>query len=169
MRQWGITAEKSMKKSIMFFMVIALGVLCLTSCKSSDSGPDARDLLLGSYSYTMTGSYVMSVAGQNINIPIASGGVLRISKDGSGNRIKLTGEGMTSVSTGVVEGDVLQLDPESETQTKDGVTIILTSVYEPAQLVNNKLTINAKLSGSVAGGGQAGSIDGSFVINATKQ
>lgn len=153
----------------MFFMTIAFSVLCLTSCKSSESGPDARDLLLGSYSYTMTGNYVMTFAGQDINVPLAAGGVLRISKDGSGNRIKLTGDGITTASTGVVEGDVLKLDPESETQTKDGITIVLTSVYEPAQLVNNKLTINAKLSGSVAGGGQAGTIDGSLVINATKQ
>lgn len=158
-----------MKKFFMFFVAITLGVLCLTSCKSSESGPDARDLLLGSYSYTMTGSYVMHFAGQNINVPLASGGVLRISKDGSGNRIKLTGDGITTASTGVVEGDVLKLDPESETQTQDGVTMVLTSVYEPAQLVNNKLMINAILSGSIAGGGQTGSIDGSMVINATKQ
>jgi len=140
-------------------------LFALTSC---DSGPDSRDLLLGTYSYTMTGNYVMHFAGQNINVPLAAGGEMRISKDGSGSRVKITGDDDVS-SKGVVDGNILKVDPESQSETKDGVYVLITAEYEPAQLVNNILNIKAKLTGTITGGGQAGTIEGSQLIVATKQ
>lgn len=139
----------------------------MTSCDSSESGPDARDLLLGTYSYTMSGSYTMNFMGQLIDVPLAGGGVVKVKKDGSGNRVKVKGNDISA--TGVVEGDILKLDPESANQTKDGITILLTATYEPAQLVNNKLTIKATLAGTITGGGESGTIHGSEQIIATKQ
>lgn len=155
-----------MKKSITFLFAVVMGLFALTSCNSSESGPDARDLLLGTYSYTMSGSYTMHFVGQQVDVPLASGGVVKIKKDGSGNRVKMKGTDISA--NGVVEGDILKLDPESQTQTKDGYTIVLTATYEPAQLVNNKLTINATLAGTIAGGGNAGTIQGSALVIATK-
>ena len=139
----------------------------MTSCSSSDSGPDERDLFLGTYNATMTGSYTMNFAGKSVDVPLAAGGVYRVSKDGNGNRVVVSGPDFSA--KGVVEGDILSLDPESETQTKDGITIIMVSEYEPAQIVNKKVTINGRISGTVTGGGYAGTLNGSFAIKATKQ
>ncbi len=161
-------ATRIMKK-ILFYAFLILGLFSITSCKSSGepSGPDPRDLLLGTYSYTMTGNYVMHFAGQNINVPLGQGGVLKIIKDGSGNRVRITGNEVSA--TGVVENDVLKLDPESQTETKDGLTVIMRAIYEPAQLVNGSLTVNVELTGTVSGGGYSGTIEGSQIIKATKQ
>ena len=153
-----------MKKTLFFFATVISILFVLTSC---DSGPDSRDLLLGTYSYTMTGNYVMHFAGQNINVPLAAGGEMRISKDGSGNRVKITGNDVSS--KGVVDGNILKVDPESQSETKDGVYVHITAEYEPAQLVNNILNIKAKLTGTITGGGQAGTIEGSQLIVATKR
>ena len=93
--------------------------------------------------------------------------VLKIIKDGSGNRVRITGNEVSA--TGVVENDVLKLDPESQTETKDGLTVIMRAIYEPAQLVNGSLTVNVELTGTVSGGGYSGTIEGSQIIKATKQ
>ena len=153
-----------MERKLFFFATMISILFALASC---DSGPDSRDLLLGTYSYTMTGNYVMHFAGQNINVPLAAGGEMRISKDGSGNRVKITGDDASA--KGVVDGDILKVDPESQSETKDGVYVLITAEYEPAQLVNNILNIKAKLTGTITGGGQAGTIEGSQLIVATKQ
>ncbi len=92
---------------------------------------------------------------------------MQIKKDGSGNRVKITGDEVSG--KGVVEHDVLKLDPESQTETKDGITIVMRAIYEPAQLVNGSLTVNVELTGTVSGGGYSGTIEGSQIIKATKQ
>lgn len=157
-------ATNKMRKSF-FYAFLIMGIFINTSCESS--GPDSRDLLLGTYSYTMTGNYVMHIAGQNINVPLGLGGVMQIKKDGSGNRVKITGDDISG--KGVVEKDVLNLDPEMQTETKDGITIIMRAIYEPAQLVDGSLTINVELTGTVTGGGYSGTIEGSQIIIANKQ
>lgn len=157
-------ATNKMRKSF-FYAFLIMGIFIITSCESS--GPDSRDLLLGTYSYTMTGNYVMHIAGQNINVPLGLGGVMQIKKDGSGNRVKITGDDISG--KGVVEKDVLNLDPEMQTETKDGITIIMRAIYEPAQLVDGSLTINVELTGTVTGGGYSGTIEGSQIIIANKQ
>ena len=153
-----------MKKTLFFFATVISILFVLTSC---DSGPDSRDLLLGTYSYTMTGNYVAHFAGQDIYFPLTAGGEMRISKDGSGSRVKITGNDVSS--KGVVDGDILKVDPESQSETKDGVYVLITAEYEQAQLVNNILNIKAKLTGTITGGGQAGTIEGSQLIVATKR
>jgi hypothetical protein len=153
-----------MKRKLFFFTTVISILFTLTSC---DSGPDSRDLLLGTYSYTTTGNYVMHFAGQNINVPLAAGGEMRISKDGSGNRVKITGDNISS--KGVVDGDILKVDPESQSETKDGVFALITAEYEPARLVNNTLNIKAKITGTITGGGQLGTLEGSQLVIATKQ
>ena len=152
-------------RKLLFYVSLIMGLFTITSCESS--GPDSRDLLLGTYSYTMTGNYVMHFAGQNINVPLGQGGIMQIKKDGSGNRVKITGDEISG--KGVVENDVLKLDPESQTETKDGITIVMRAIYEPAQLVNGSLTVNVELTGTVSGGGYSGTIEGSQIIKATKQ
>lgn len=152
-------------RKLLFYVSLIMGLFTITSCESS--GPDSRDLLLGTYSYTMTGNYVMHFAGQNINVPLGQGGIMQIKKDGSGNRVKITGDEVSG--KGVVEHDVLKLDPESQTETKDGITIVMRAIYEPAQLVNGSLTVNVELTGTVSGGGYSGTIEGSQIIKATKQ
>lgn len=152
-------------KNSLLFTILLTGLLLMTSCESS--GPDSRDLLLGTYSYTMTGSYVMHFAGQDINVPLGQGGTMQIKKDGSGNRVKITGDEVSG--KGVVEHDELKLDPESQTETKDGITIVMRAIYAPAQLINGSLTINVELTGTVSGGGYSGAIEGSQIITANKQ
>ena len=152
-------------RKLLFYVSLIMGLFTITSCESS--GPDSRDLLLGTYSYTMTGNYVMHFAGQNINVPLGQGGIMQIKKDGSGNRVKITGDEISG--KGVVENDVLKLDPESQTETKDGLTVIMRAIYEPAQLVNGSLTVNVELTGTVSGGGYSGTIEGSQIITANKQ
>ena len=152
-------------RKLLFYVSLIMGLFTITSCESS--GPDSRDLLLGTYSYTMTGNYVMHFAGQNINVPLGQGGIMQIKKDGSGNRVKITGDEVSG--KGVVEHDVLKLDPESQTETKDGITIVMRAIYAPAQLINGSITINVELTGTVSGGGYSGTIEGSQIITANKQ
>ena len=157
----------SKKKSIFFLFAFALGLFVMTSCNPSESGPDIRDPFLGTYNYTMTGSYTMKLAGQSVYTPLAEGGVVYVTKDGSGNRIKITGDGV--LLNGVVEGDVIQLDPETQRESKDGISVVMTFEYSPAKLVNKKISIDGVIKGTVSGGGYTGSISGSLTFKATKQ
>lgn len=109
--------------------LLALATLTFVACEKSDP----RDQFIGTYTFVETGSVDMYSGTQKAgNIPMDSYGNFVISKYGSGNSIRITGD--LDAMTGNVSGNKISFQSNTSTSVQDGITIQTTFYYEDATL-----------------------------------
>ncbi len=145
-----------------FLMVglLFINLFSLSSCTKDDV--DVRDQYVGDWQYKETGSLTLFYAGQSMGtVPIDETGKSVVSKSGE-NDLVIDNLVFT------VNGDKLSANPESITQTDDGVNMVGTATYS-GQLGSNIITINSSITGTWSySSGQTGNFSGTVVIILTK-
>lgn len=132
-------------KKVLFSLLCVFSAACMfTSC----SQEDPRDEFVGNYTFSETGSVDMYSAGTYIgNIPMDSQGSFKISKVGSGNEIKITGD--IDNMTGFVKNHEIIFESYSTSGVNDGVTVAIEYLYGNAKFVQSskglKLTWNTEV------------------------
>ena len=149
-----------MKKLLLFIAVVTLGLA--TSCSKDDDNIDPRDKYVGTWQSSTIGSLTLYQHGQSIGtVPIDETGTSNISKSGE-NSLNIGGIIFT------VNGNSLTANPESITQTQDGVNIVGTVIYS-GQLSPEIITINSDITGSWSNNqGASGNLSGTIIILLTK-
>ena len=148
-----------------FLKFLMLGLLFvslsgLTGCKKNDIDP--RDQYVGTWQYKEIGSLTLYYAGESIGtVPIDETGTANVSKSGE-NGLMIDGKLFT------VNDNKLSSDPESVTETDNGVNIVGTATYS-GQLGSNIITINSSITGTWSNSnGATGNFSGTTVRTLTK-
>lgn len=147
----------------LILVLIGLSTISLTSCsKDDDTVEDARDEYVGTWNYTELGSLSLYHNGRNIgSIPIDTTGSMSITKSGE-NDLIINGKRF------MVNGTHLSSDPESVTETSDGVNIVATYTRS-GTLGSNIITINSSVTGTWNNShGASGNLSGSTTTTLTK-
>jgi hypothetical protein len=131
----------------------------LSSCKKDNADP--RDQYVGTWQNKETGSVTVYYAGESVTVPIDETGTANISKSGE-NDLMLDGKLFT------LNGNNLTSNPESVTQTANGVNMVGTATYS-GQLGSNIITINSSITGTwLDSNGKTGNLSGTVVNTLTK-
>lgn len=149
-----------MKKLLLFIAVATFGLT--TSCSSDDDNTDPRDRYLGTWQAKTTGSLTLYHLGESIGTaPMDGTGTSVISKSGE-NSLNIDGKIFT------LNGNSLTSNPESITQTQDGVNMVGT-IVSSGQLSSEIITINSDITGSWSNSyGGNGNFSGVLVTILTK-
>ncbi len=149
-------------KYFRFLMVGLLFVFLtgLTSCKKNDVDP--RDQYVGTWQYKEIGSLTLYYAGESIGtVPIDEKGMSNIIESGESNLI-IDSKSFT------VNGNKLSSEPESVTETDNGVNIVGTAIYS-GQLGESIITINSSITGTWSNSnGATGNFSGTSIKTLTK-
>ena len=153
-----------------YFLMAVIGLLfvgtTMTSCKKEEEEPaptvDVRDQYVGTWNYKEIGSITLYQAGSSIGtVPIDESGAADISKSGE-NGLMIDGKLF------FVNGNNLSSDPESITETDNGVVIVGTATYS-GKLSSNIITINSSITGTWSNSnGANGNLSGTAVNTLTK-
>ena len=153
-----------------YFLIAIIGLLfvgtTMTSCKKEEEEPaptvDVRDQYVGTWNYKEIGSITLYQAGSSIGtVPIDESGTADISKSGE-NGLMIDGKLF------FVNGNNLSSDPESITETDNGVVIVGTATYS-GKLSSNIITINSSITGTWSNSnGANGNLSGTSVNTLTK-
>lgn len=144
-------------------VIIGLSIISLTSCnKDDDTMEDIRNQYVGTWNYIQSGSLTLYQNGQSIGtVPINENGSMSITKSGE-NDLIINGQRFT------VSGTHLSSDPESITETTNGVNIVATS-NSNGTLGSNIITINSSITGTWNNSnGDSGNLSGSMTTTLTK-
>lgn len=119
-----------------------IGIAGITSCKKdNNTTTDIRDQYVGTWQYQQTGNLTFYQNGQSIGTdPVNNNGSCQISESGDNDLI-------INSETFHVDGDKLTSDPQSITETENGVNIVGTETDE-GQLGSNIITINSNITGT---------------------
>lgn len=152
-------------RRLRFLVLVLIGssIISLTSCsKDDDTVEDIRNQYVGTWNYTELGSLTLYHNGQNAGtVPIDTNGSMSITKSGE-NDLIINGKRFT------VSGTHLSSDPESITETTDGVNIVATYTRN-GTLGSNIITINSSITGTWNNSyGASGNLSGSTTTTLTK-
>lgn|SRR5690606_11904115 len=148
-----------MKKVLLF---IAIAIFGLTSCSSDDNNTDPRDKYVGNWESSTTGSLTLYHLGEAVGtVPINETGTTEVSKSGE-NNLKIGDKIYT------LNGNSLTSNPESVTQTQDGVNIVGTAIYS-GQVSSEIIIINSDITGTWSNShGATGNFSGTVVTTLTQ-
>lgn len=149
-----------MKKLLLFIAVATFGLT--TSCSSDDDNTDPRDRYLGTWQAKTTGNLTLYYLGESVGtVPLDDIGTMDVSKSGESN-LKIGDKIFT------LNGNSLTSNPESITQTQDGVNMVGT-IVSSGQLSSEIITINSDITGSWSNSyGGNGNFSGVLVTILTK-
>ena len=149
-------------KHLKFFVfgLLFAGLIGFTGCKKENV--DVRDQYVGTWQYKSVGSLTLYYNGESAGtVPIDETGTADISKSGD-NDLIIDGQRFT------VTGNNLTSNPESITETDNGVNIVGTATYS-GQLGNNLITVNSSITGTWSNSdGYTGNFSGTVVNTFTK-
>ena len=106
----------------LLFGVLFSALLVFTSCSKTDD----RDQFVGTYRITVTGSYSTTIDGQTYTNPLSStdNATITITKSSTtDNTVFVSGFYNAEAE---VSGNSISIDPETDTETDDGMTISMT-------------------------------------------
>ncbi len=153
-----------------YFLIAIIGLLfvgtTMTSCKKEEEEPepvvDVRDQYVGTWQSKEIGSLTIYQNGSSVGtVPIDTSGSVEITKSGEKSLI-IDGKLF------VVNDNKLSSDPESVTETDNGVNMVGTATFS-GQLGSNVITINSSITGSWSNSnGASGNYSGTTVRTLTK-
>ena len=123
-------------------ILLFIGVISISSCTKTDD----RDQFVGQYSLNATGSYSMIVNGETYTYPISrNNATLTIEKSSSDNVMFVTG---FYNAEALVTGNSIEIDPETSTETQDGVTVTMTLTHNRGTLSGSTLSFTSSITGN---------------------
>ena len=133
--------ENYFVKPVMVILLF-IGVISISSCTKTDD----RDQFVGQYSLNATGSYSMIVNGETYTYPISrNNATLTIEKSSSDNVMFVTG---FYNAEALVTGNSIEIDPETSTETQDGVTVTMTLTHNRGTLSGSTLSFTSSITGN---------------------
>jgi hypothetical protein len=143
--------------------LFVVAFFALTSCAKTDD----RDQFVGDYSVKVTGTYVITVNGQNYSEPVNV-------SSASMSIYKATEEPVVSVSgyyacSAYVIGNTISMDPMTGTQTQDGVTTQLVITPRRGTLNGNVLSFLCDVTGTAYYQGSSFPVSGTLYNEAIKR
>ena len=153
-----------------YFLITIIGLLLvgttMTSCEKEEEEPapvvDVRDQYVGTWNSKEIGSLTLYSSGASIGtVPIDESGSVEVTKSGEKGL-------MIDGKLFVVNDNKLSSDPESITETDDGVNMVGTATYS-GQLGSNMITINSSITGTWShSSGTSGNFSGTTIRTLTK-
>ena len=150
-----------MKKTTFILMIGAICLLC-ASCKIDDTTTDPRDAIVGTYTFTQTGSYSLL----SITESVDTEGSFDIDKNTSTTTGLVFHGNDFLIKEGWVSGNTLQIADAKKTFVESGVTFTYTVKYSPCTVVYKTFTTTATISGSVSYNGQSYPLNGKVSLTA---
>lgn len=156
----GKNRKNNMKKTTLFLF----GALCLlcASCEKEDG--DARDAVVGSYSYIQVGSRTITKDGKTQTESLDSKGTFTIEKDNASS-VGLKFSGSDLIKTGwIANKNTLCISAVKYSYTDEsGITTSYTVEFSPCKVENKTFTTTATVSGAASDGSN---ITGSISLTA---
>lgn len=151
--------------------LLLFGALCLlcASCEKEEESwnVDARDAVVGRYSYTQVGSYTVTINGQTVTESLDSKGTFTIDKDySSAAGLKFYDSDLIK-SGWIANKNTLCISTVKDSYTESGVTISVTVEYSPCKVVNKTFTTIATVSGTASYSGNYYPITGRVSLTAS--
>lgn len=152
-----------------YFLISIIGLLfvgtTMTSCKKEEEPApvvDVRDQYVGTWNYKEIGSLTIYQNGSSVGtVPIDESGSVEVTKSGEKGL-------MIDGKLFVVNDNKLSSDPESITETDNGVNLVGTATYT-GQLGSSMITINSSITGTWSNSnGASGNYSGTSVRTLTK-
>lgn len=160
---WQKPKKNNIKKTTLFLF----GALCLlcASCEKEDG--DARDAIVGRYSYEQVGSYTVTIDGETVTESLDSKGTFTINKDYS-SPVGLKFYDSDLIKSGwIANENTLCISTVKDSYTESGVTISYTVEYSPCKVVNKTFTTIATVSRTASYSGNYYPITGRVSLNAS--
>ncbi len=135
-----------------FFTALCCAALLLASCEEEKT--DARDAIVGRYTYTQTGSVTISdTISQPQTISLDDKGAFVFSKNTSTTTcMYVDGRDVAITSAWVAGTNTLCLGDATGTYIVDGVSYEYTIAFSPCQVYNKNFTVIGTISCSESGG-----------------
>ena len=162
-----------MKKVL--FVAIAMLSLVFVSCNKEDD----RDAFVGTYAGKVNVKGTELIGDEIHTVSESIDGTFTISKDGKkGSRVTISAAGLvygqTGSLSGTVDGNVLTIDGVHVSQEAfdfegDKIVLSIDLVFEPAQLVNNHMTLNGSVHTLQISGPLKDELDAVLLVEAHKQ
>jgi hypothetical protein len=147
------------------FFLCAFSLL-FSACSTDDELIDAREQFVGSYTYKGSGKGIITISGENLEIPLDRQGIFTIEKAGTASNIRIIYEDGNSEEYLVVGKSISGSFPQNEVVDD----ILISGIETTTGSIKGKvLTMNTVITGSVSYQGANGTISGNAIIIATKQ
>lgn len=120
-------------------------LLVFTSCSKTDD----RDQFVGTYRITVTGSYSTTIGNQTYTNPLSSAddATITITKSSTtDNTVFVSGFYNAEAE---VSGNTISIDPETETETDNGMTISMTISHNRGTLSGSTLSFTSNITGNI--------------------
>ncbi len=149
--------------------LILASVLCLLCASCEKEQEDARDAVIGGYSFTQSGSATISYQGTTVTtLPLDDEGNFHIDKNTStttglyfyGGNDFLIEEGY------IANGNTLVISDVHVSDTFDGLPVNYTVKFSLCEIVNRTFTVEAIVSGSLIYDGTSFPVNGRVLIHA---
>lgn len=153
----------SFMKKLTFFSLIGLLFLStIISCSDDDEDIDEREQYVGSWNVNEVGSITLFQNGSSIGtVPIDTTFSISITKSGD-NGLNMDG------TVYFINGNSLSTDPESITETSDGINIVGTQTSS-GTLSTDVITLRNDITGTwSASSGDNGNLSGSSTATLTR-
>lgn len=143
-------------------LLMAFAIFAMTSCTKTDD----RDQFVGDYTLKVTGNLAITINGQTVSENFDQTSSISITKAAGETSVNVSGfyECLATVS-----GNTISMDPMTDTQTQEGITMQMTLTPRRGTLNGDVLTFVADVTGSAYYNGDSYPISGTLYNEAVKQ